>query len=165
MAYILYFSYGSNMSSKRLQQRVPSATFVSTASLVEHELRFHKKSHDGSAKCDAFETGNPDDIVIGTLFKIEQSEKYHLDEAEGLGYGYDIKHVKVLLPSGIIQEAFTYFATDIEETLLPYLWYHNHVVTGAREFHLPPEYIDRIEQVKTIDDPDKQRHQKESAIY
>ena len=165
MAYILYFSYGSNMSSKRLQQRVPSATFVSTATLVEHELRFHKKSHDGSAKCDAFETGNPDDKVIGTLFSIEQSEKYHLDEAEGLGYGYDIKHVKVLLLSGKVQEAFTYFATDIDETLLPYHWYYNHVVTGAREFKLPPEYIAKIEQVKTIDDPDKQRHHKESSIY
>ncbi len=165
MARILYFSYGSNMSSKRLQQRVPSASFVSTATLFEHDLRFHKKSHDGSAKCDAFQTGSPEDNVIGTLFRINQNEKFKLDEVEGLGYGYDIKHVQVLLPSGITQEAFTYFATDIDEILRPYHWYHYHVVTGAREYLLPAEYIDKIVKVKTIDDPDKQREKKETEIY
>jgi hypothetical protein len=94
-----------------------------------------------------------------------QNEKFNLDEAEGLGYGYDIKHVQVMLPSGITQQAFTYFATDIDETLQPYHWYHYHVITGAREFQLPRDYIDKIQQVETIEDPDKQRHQNELAIY
>ncbi len=53
---MLYFSYGSNMSSRRLLSRVPSARFITSASLPGHALHFHKKGLDGSAKCDAYET-------------------------------------------------------------------------------------------------------------
>ena len=55
-----------------------------------HRLEFHKVGRDGSAKCDAFETGNPDDSVIGVVFDIHTAEKNYLDQAEGLGVGYDI---------------------------------------------------------------------------
>lgn len=52
---ILYFAYGSNMSSARLRARVPSCRPIGIAFLPGHELRFHKRSKDGSGKCDAFQ--------------------------------------------------------------------------------------------------------------
>lgn len=165
MSILYYFAYGSNMSSKRLTQRVPSASFVSTATLFEHDLRFHKKSHDGSAKCNAFETSNPDDHVIGTVFTLQAIEKPALDSAEGLGFGYEVKQVEVQLRSGQWQSVFTYYATDIDEMLLPYEWYHTHVINGAREYNLPNDYLTKIEKIKSISDPDHHRHQKELSIY
>jgi len=39
-----YFSYGSNMSIRRLADRVPSAQLVTVAKLPSHTLRFHKRS-------------------------------------------------------------------------------------------------------------------------
>lgn len=36
----LYFAYGSNLSSKRINKNVPSAVFVCTARLPGYELRY-----------------------------------------------------------------------------------------------------------------------------
>lgn len=40
-----------------------------------HRLRFHKVGEDGSGKCDAEETGDPEDRVIGVVYAISASEK------------------------------------------------------------------------------------------
>jgi gamma-glutamylcyclotransferase len=160
-----YFAYGSNMSSKRLQARVPSARVVSTATLAGHALRFHKKSHDGSAKCDAYQTDNPADTVIGVLYLIDPDEKPALDSAEGLGHGYEIKQVELILSEGKRLSAFTYYATDLDNGLLPYPWYKNHVLQGALENNLPEAYLENIKAVKTMVDTDKARHQREMAIH
>jgi len=81
---MLYFAYGSNMSVSRLRKRVPSASPLGCHILKKHDLRFHKKSKDGSGKCDAYETSNDKDIVYGALFGIDPNEKPALDAAEGL---------------------------------------------------------------------------------
>jgi len=66
-----YFSYGSNMSIKRLLSRVPSAKKIAIGKLEMHQLTFHKKSsNDRSAKCDANETANPEHYIHGVLFDI-----------------------------------------------------------------------------------------------
>ena len=56
---MLYFAYGSNMLTERLKARVSSATPIGKANLSDHGLRFHKKSKDGSGKCDIIKS--PDD--------------------------------------------------------------------------------------------------------
>lgn len=81
-----YFAFGSNMLTSRLQARVPSATALGRAFLQEHRLAFHKQGIDGSAKCDAFRTGRPDDCLPGVLFQIDPDELFRLDRAEGPGY-------------------------------------------------------------------------------
>jgi hypothetical protein len=83
----------SNKSTKRLHasDRVPSANRVSIAVLPGYRLSFQKKSSDGSAKCDAYFTGNKSDSVIGVLFEVNQSEKTNLDRTKGLGFGYKEK--------------------------------------------------------------------------
>ncbi len=163
---MLYFSYGSNMSSRRLLQRAPSATFVAVASLVAHELRFHKISNtDGSAKCDAFETGENDHLVYGVLYQMSSADKGLLDLAEGLGHGYDEKIVQVTSPDDELLQATTYYATNIDPTLRPYHWYKEHVVRGAWENGLPAQYVEWISGVNSITDPQPQRHEKELAIY
>ena len=58
-----------------------------------------------------------------------------------------------------------YYATDIDPSLRPYHWYKRHVLIGARENNLPAEYIEHIEAIEAIDDPDKQRCSREIAIY
>lgn len=88
------------MSSRRLLSRVPSARFVTSASLPGHELHFHKKSLDGSAKCDAYETKSDRHTVSGVIFDIAKSEKAVLDSKEGLGQGYEEKTVELIDPDG-----------------------------------------------------------------
>lgn len=160
-----YFAYGSNMSSARLQNRVPNAKRVGTGRLTKHDLRFHKKSQDGSGKCDAFHTDDTHDQVWGVLFEIDPHEKPELDKAEGLGYGYNEKTVTILTDTDEEIQAFTYYALQIASDLKPYCWYKNHVIIGARESGLPESHIQKIESIPCIKDPDPQRAAREWAMH
>jgi len=162
---MFYFSYGSNMSIKRLKARVPSARARCVATLHGHELRFHKKSNDGSGKCDAYETSNPGRVVIGVVFEMAETDKPELDSKEGLGYGYEQKEVLVSVPAGGTIRAVTYYATRIDSELRPYHWYKHHVLTGAKENGLPDEYVEKINDIESLADPDPERHEHEMAIY
>ena len=160
-----YFAYGSNMSLARLRARVPSAQRIGTCRLQAHELRFHKVGRDGSGKCDAFHTGDPDHYVIGALFELDPVEKAQLDVVEGVGAGYDEKQVCLVGGSGSEVGAFTYVATRIDRLLKPYTWYKHHVLTGARESLLPGDYISALEQIESIRDPDENRAAAEYALH
>ena len=160
-----YFAYGSNMSLSRIKSRISSAVPVGTHYLPQHNLCFHKASKDGSGKCDAFKTKNKDDFVWGRLYEIDSSDKEKLDGFEGLGYGYEIKDVIVFDESGLYHKAFTYYATDIDENLIPYSWYKQHVIYGAQEAKLSDDYIEKIKQYPEKKDTDNEREKKELAIY
>jgi AIG2-like family len=163
---MLYFAYGSNMCTGRLQLRVPSATYVCIAKLVGYSFRFHKWSKDGSAKANAFETSNPSDLVWGVVFDINEGEKSLLDKAEGLGAGYRDKSVTVLDMKGQQYELFLYVAeTDsIDRKLRPYSWYKRFVVEGARRYNLPDEYVNRIVAMQDVEDGDRTRDEANRSI-
>jgi hypothetical protein len=162
---VKYFAYGSNMSLLRLQERVPSAERIGVFFLKGHQLRFHMASEDGSGKCDAYETNNLADVVLGALFEMDEGDKVHLDHAESLGYGYDEKIVNVQNNAGETFEALIYIAIRIDPSLNPYYWYLNHVVTGAIEIKLSAQYLHSIQSIVCIEDPDKHRDAKQRAIY
>ena len=154
------------MSLARLRGRTPSATPLGGHVLYEHDLRFHKVSHDGSGKCDAFFTGGSTDLIHGALFDIDPNEKHALDKAEGLGIGYEQKIVQVLAADGCYIEAMTYFATHTCQDIKPYSWYLHHVHTGALETQLPSHYIQtKISIIEALEDPDKKRDNEQRAIH
>ncbi len=161
---MLYFSYGSNMSAKRLLQRI-RAMKIGVAELREHRLCFHKASEsDGSAKCDILYTGDPDDFILGVVYEIEESQKPILDGIEGLGFGYSIKTVTVAMGNKSV-DAFTYYAISINPSLKPFAWYKQHVLVGALENSLPSDYIQRIDEVETVSDMNSERRNQELSIY
>ncbi|HCT3489993.1 gamma-glutamylcyclotransferase [Klebsiella variicola] len=161
-----YFAYGSNMSTSRLRERVPSAEALGCFALGGHDLRFHKPSKDGSGKCDAYLTKNAVNIIYGVLFKIDPKEKPALDKAEGLGYGYNQKEITVTASDGSLVTAVTYVATKIDNNQKPYSWYVNHVLVGAREASLPPQYIEeKIASIESIEDSNRERDMKQRAIH
>src|SRR5699024_11701520 len=99
MSDAVYFAYGSNMSRRRLQARVPSARVLGTGILANHALAFHKFSgRDGSGKCDIVASDNA--TVYGVLFCIPAAELSVLDAYEGNGHGYDRCMVKLHEDSG-----------------------------------------------------------------
>jgi gamma-glutamylcyclotransferase (GGCT)/AIG2-like uncharacterized protein YtfP len=160
-----YFAYGSNMSHRRLQARVSSAQKVDVGLLSHHQLCFHKIGQDGSAKCDAFETGVAQHVIYGVVYRIDPEHKPMLDSAEGLGNGYEIKEVLVSMENGEETTAFTYYATHLNPALKPMDWYKQHVIRGALENNLPVSYRRIIEEVVCIDDEDLLRRDHELSIY
>ena len=165
MGKILYFAYGSNMLSRRLQHstRVPSAIAVAVGFITGHKLTFDKRSKDGSGKCDAEATGAPDDRVYGVIYQLETEAKAKLDCVEGLGHGYAEKRVHVVQDTNTV-EAVMYYATKKDASLHPYHWYKEYVVAGAREHGLPPDYLSLLKKVKSVEDPDSNRNAMERAI-
>jgi len=163
---MFYFAYGSNMSLRRIRQRVPSARKVSVAVLAQHKLKFHKRgSRDGSGKCDIVMTGQETDKVFGVVFDIDEGEKTALDAAEGLHNGYEIKEIALLALDGCRLQAFAYYGTDLDESLQPFHWYKNHVLQGALENGLPESYTAMIREVVSVDDPVGERHLAEMNIH
>ncbi|WP_245284020.1 gamma-glutamylcyclotransferase family protein [Bradyrhizobium sp. Cp5.3] len=162
---VVYFAYGSNMSTARLRERMPSCKPLGIATLPGHELRFHKRSIDKSGKCNAFASGNNNE-VIGVLFSFDPAERDKLDQAEGVGSGYEHAMVTVINEKGRRRKVLTYLATPdyIDDSLKPYGWYKDFVLAGAREHDLPPEYIEEyIQLVEAIEDPNKARDKKQRA--
>lgn len=164
MEELFYFAYGSNMSSRRLRQRVPSARPLDVARLDGHRLAWHKQGRDGSGKCD-IAPARPDDAVYGVVYVMDGAHRPHLDQAEGLGWGYELKHVELWLTGGESLTAFTYRAIRIDPSYVPYDWYRDHVLIGAREHNLPDHYVRLIENVPTFEDLDKRRERMERQLY
>lgn len=163
---IVYFAYGSNMRTERLRFRTPGCTVIAVATLVGHELRFHKSSKDGSAKCDAFLTGISTDLVVGILFSIPGSQKAALDRAEGLGNGYEEATITVMTVEGKAVDAVTYLASEaaIDDKLKPYQWYKDFVESGAKEHGIPDAYLQKyILDVVAVPDPDASREKARRA--
>ena len=157
----LTFAYGSNMPAARLRERCPSARAIGIAELPGHELRWHKRSRDGSGKCDIVAS---DAIsVFGVLYEIAAQEKRALDRAEGLGAGYEEVAIEVLCGGSPIT-AKAYRATDTDPALRPYTWYRALVIAGAREHGLPASYIVGLESVPADEDENRARHDEHMAL-
>lgn len=158
-----YFAYGSNMSSRRLLARVPSAKSLGVAFLHGYEMNFSKPSHDGSAKCTI--EPDPHASTLGVIFKLPADQRYTLDRIEGQNFGYEVCDIQITTQSGETVQAFTYIGTDLDKQLKPYSWYKHHVIAGALEHGITTQYIDKIRSIEAIDDPDPERHQYEMSIY
>lgn len=158
---VLYFAYGSNMSLRRLRRRVLSAVPVGMAVLEGYRLAWHKRGVDGSAKCDAVASAATTDNVYGMLFALDGADLHLLDVAEGAGFAYVRKPVAVTGDNGLRSQAQCYFALDVEQGLKPYDWYLEHVLVGALEAGLPSSYIEVLENVEQVFDPDAVRSSQE----
>ena len=130
-----------------------------------HQLRFHKLGADGSAKCDAFYTGEPEDIVFGVLFELGREECRRLDEIEGCRYEVIGGQAEQQRPTGV-RPCFFYRARPqyVIDGLRPFFWYRRHVLAGAREHGLPPNYIAAIAAVASVPEPDDRRSEQEHRI-
>lgn len=156
-----YLAYGSNMLRARLLRRVSSARDPRAVTVPGYEVRYRKLSVDGSAKCDLV-PGGRSSTAYGVLYDIEPDQQAILDRFEGVGAGYHPVFVAVL-DRGRRQEALTYLADEshLVEGTLPYDWYRDLVVAGAREHGLPDAYIHEQLDVPGLPDPDAARGRRE----
>lgn len=157
-----YFAYGSNLYQSRLQVRVPSACFVSLGQLQGYQLQFNKIGLDQSGKGNIEATGRPEDRVWGAVFQMDAAELPHLDRAESLGVGYERQCLNILTSQGHLQ-AFTYLALLKDDTLRPFHWYKAYVIQGALELSMPAAYIQQIQAVPSVPDPNAERHRHHRA--
>jgi hypothetical protein len=162
---IYYYAYGSNLHPLRLLERVPSAELVGVAAHPKHKLYFHKRSNDGSSKCNMFNSGIESDVTYGAIYKLNSAHKSVLDRFEWMGSGYMDKQI-MLTHDGKKYCCFTYCAQQsyIVDNLNPYHWYKKLVILGARYLEFPESYISSIETAQSIDDPDRIRKKERKEL-
>ena len=155
---IYYFAYGSNLHPVRLQDRVPSAKLICTVQLKNHILKFNKKSHDGSAKCNLVNTGKTSDFIHGAIYQLSAEHKEILDKFEGKGFGYIDKQIELKFEHKKYN-CFSYFAQQeyIVDDLRPYHWYKQLVTLGASFLKFPASYTSSINAISSCDDPEVNR--------
>ena len=158
MKLLYYFAYGSNLHPVRLLERVPSANLLGVTDLDKHRLAFHKKSQDGSSKCNLVHTGEESNSVYGAIYQMDSAHKHALDGFEGKGHGYQGSQLTVEL-HGEEYSTFTYFAQEshIVDGLKPYHWYKDLVVLGAKHLQFPNAYVHSIESIESVEDSDQIR--------
>lgn len=103
------------------------------------------------------------DCISGVIFTIAAKEKSDLGRAEGLGYGYEEKEVDIITDQREVQAAM-YYATSIDDELVPYTWYVRFVIDGARQHRLPHDYIETIERSPQTADPDESKDAENRAV-
>ena len=159
------FAYGSNMLTERLCARVRGATILGVASVGRRRLQFHKRSNDGSGKCDIPETHQPQDIVYGVLFEVPDDQLAELDRFEGAASGYertmmDFSYGDTSIPAAVYVARSQHRDADLS----PYDWYHELVLAGARQNSLPDDYIASIAAIAAKPDPNPTRKSRLAAI-
>lgn len=137
---ILYFAYGSNMSSARLRSRVTSAELMGPAFLKDVRMLFNKCSKDGSGKANLVES--PGDVTWGVLHEIDVQDLDKLDKVEG---GYDRVTVQVWKSDGNVVKSVTYITTNLTDDPRAYEWYKEYILAGAKESNIPKDYIAYLE--------------------
>lgn len=150
---MLYFAYGSNMDWPRMKSRCPFASFVGIAILPGHRVAFTRESLEGYGVAGLVqETGHD---VWGVVYKICDHDVGLLDKAEGYQPGRDSnaywrREWMVFLDGdqGRPLTVFTYFAEPSHRPPLPSQEYKEHILSGARFWHLPTQYIAELEGIK-----------------
>lgn len=153
------------MSIQRMNARVADSVVLGSGYVRQRRIAFHKRSNDGSAKANAVETNCQADRVWGVVYRLRQADQITLDRYESLGVGYDRGLFDVVAGDRILK-AWMYVARPeaIDDSLKPYSWYHDFVISGAREHRLPMPYVDHLSQFDTIIDPDQHRHSQNQSL-
>ena len=151
---MLYFAYGSNMDWAQITARCPSTRYVTVAMLGDHRLAFTRRSvNRGCGVADAVhESGRK---VWGVVYEVSDLDLGRLDTSEGYLPGRDRnsywRRECVVFANGNEDEphtAATYFADPQTNPPLPNRSYKELILSGARHWHLPPEYIAELEQIR-----------------
>lgn len=139
-----YFAYGSNMSTARLQERIPEARPLGRARFDGVRLDFNKVGVDGSGKANL--CPQVDAIAWGVLFAVRTEDWLTLDRFEP---GYERQHCQLTLDSGEAIQAQIYLAIGELTPTPPHDWYREHLLTGAREHGLPKDVIAEITRLQS----------------
>lgn len=143
---IYYFAYGSNMSQRRMKERVGDFSNPRAATLYNYKLVFNKKASSGNNTY-ANVKKYPDAITEGVLYEITEKELNILDSYEGYPDHYNRLLKDVFLRDGSKVKAWVYIAR--KEKLydgIPTTHYLDYLLEG-KDF-LSEYYVNDLKSLK-----------------
>ena len=155
---MLYFAYGSNLDWNQMRGRCPSVRFVCSAKLCDHRLAFTRKSQGrGCGVADVLPAQGHD--VWGVVYQIDECDIGQLDKNEGFRPGLPLEENAYLrteyhvFAEGDAKKPLLvtiYIANKQESPPLPNAEYKRLIVEGAKNLHLPENYIRKLESIEVL---------------
>ena len=141
-----YFAFGSNMSAKRMHERLGWYPSRSRAILQNYRMLFNKHSNDGGK---ANIMSSPGNIVEGILYSVIEEDLLILDKYEGVAAKQYKRHeIEVRNNNKNSITAVTYKALNTGKISAPTEEYLNYILEG-KEF-LSPGYYAKLKSTKTL---------------
>jgi len=145
------------MDWAQMRERCPSARFVDIAVLPEHRLAFTRRSEArGCGVADAVADNHH--IVWGVVYELDDVDLGRLDAREGFRPGRAInayrREERHVLAGGDQERplaAWVYFAEPQQNPPLPSPEYRQLILSGARHWHLPADYVRGLEAIEVRD--------------
>ena len=142
-----YFAYGSNMSTRIMNEWCATFESVGPARLDDYRLAFTRPSARwGGGAADVIPAVGQ--VVWGVLYAIDDETLMALDRKEGVGVAYRRFDCCVKVGGDKEYNALSYTVIDkADPELSPVIAYKAALLEGAREHRLPASYIVAIEAV------------------
>ncbi len=130
-----YFAYGSNLSTRQMQQRCPGAKRRFSARLPNYTLIFTggSRSRQGGTATVRLQRGEQ---VLGGVYEIDEKCLRSLDRHEGYPTVYDRMNVIVFNDMGDAIEAVMYYKKERAAELAPSPEYLAAIREGFRDWGL-----------------------------
>lgn len=135
-----YFAYGSNMDTRQMARRCPTARALQVATLEKHAPLINVRGV-------MTVRSSPHGRTHGVLWYLEAADLESLDHVEGVHEGrYERVERLVLLADGGTIDALTYIDRRLQVGA-PREGYLERVLHGAREHGLPPSYLAQLREM------------------
>lgn len=151
---VLYFAYGSNLSLKRLENRVGNVDVYGNHRLYGYKLTFDACSQFGDAYANIQKSDNPSDFVEGVLYEMTPVQFSILDKYEGL---YDRNYF--VLPNGRICCTYVSYVSKNDYSY-PSVDYLNIIIDGYKTWQLTQ--IGYLLKVKSLSEYREREEKKKS---
>ena len=143
---INYFAFGSNMSAKRMHDRLGWSPSRSGAILLDYDMVFNKHSNDGGKANIIYSRG---DLVEGILYSVNEEDLVILDKFEGVAAKqYRRNDIEVRKNDKKLIPAVTYQALNTGEISAPTKEYLNYILEG--KVFLSQVYYEKLKSTETI---------------
>ena len=141
---MLYFAYGSNLSTKYVRNYTPSATFVRRALLPNFHIEFRRYSDNLKGGISTIIEA-PGKMVHGVIYEVDSKEIEALDILEKVPLGvYKREGFEVLGEDGKWYKADLYRVVKPEGPYTPAKKYVGWMVEGMKEHDIEPAYAKKF---------------------
>jgi len=153
---MLYFAYGSNLDCEKMKKIVPSSNFYGKAKLENYRLDFTRKSKKWDCGVADIIEDNKD--VWGVVYQFNEKDLGSLDKCEGYNPNR-VKNAYRRIEKMVYLEGkkdqpmtlYTYEVIDKEfDKHKPNKEYKYLIVSGAKHWKLPEDYISFLENIETM---------------
>ena len=145
---MLYFAYGSNMSTEFIQEYCPSAKFIMQAQLPNFQVEFRRFSEDFKGGISSI-MATPGELVKGVLYEVDENEILALDILEDVPRGLNRRDTYLVLgEDGGWHPADLYQVVSPSGPYPPSKKYLDYMIAGAKEHKIDPAYIAKLESLR-----------------